>query len=430
MERFGLLNPSISELTSKIDLYLSDTKRNNQLKGSKYWYPLNIATYGVDEILEALDSMCAFQTSMSEKTRLFESEFGSKFNSHAIMVNSGSSADLLITFALHKNSGGPLETGDEILIPAVTWPTQLWAIVMARFNAKLVDVDQKTMNISIDSLKKSITHKTKAVFITHLMGNVSDMDEIRDICEKNNLLLIEDSCESLGSKWNGRYAGTFGLASSFSFFFSHHITTMEGGMIVTQDDVLADKFRSLRAHGWSREQRRSDLNLPANIDTRYAFVDWGFNVRPTELQAGFGRVQLKKLDTFNNSRKINASLFVKRMEEFGDFFTIMDVNESVDCAWFALPMVINTEASFSRESLTNYLEQSGIETRPIVAGNLFNQPAVQKFGAEISTAPTLRGAEILHNFGFYIGIRPFVSEEEIDKIYSTFLQFFENIKNI
>lgn len=422
-----MLNPSISELNFNINKYLDTAKKINQLKGGKYWYPLNVATYGVEEILEALDSMCAFQTSMSEKTRNFESEFGEKFDSHAIMVNSGSSADLLMTFALHKNSGGPLDSGDEILIPAVTWPTQLWSIIMARFNAKLVDVDPKTMNISIESLKMSVTGKTKALFITHLMGNVSNMDEISYFCQKNDLLLIEDSCESLGSKWNDRYVGTFGLASSFSFFFSHQITTMEGGMVITKDQDLANKFRSLRAHGWSREQTKSNFKLPTDIDARYAFVDWGFNVRPTELQAGFGSVQLKKLDDYNKFRKTNASLLIKKLARFSEFINVMEVSELVECTWFALPIIVKPNDLFKRDTLTNFLEESGIETRPIVAGNLMNQPAVKKLSDEITSVSSLDGAEYIHNFGFYIGIRPFESKDDIEKIYNTFLDFFAKL---
>jgi CDP-6-deoxy-D-xylo-4-hexulose-3-dehydrase len=422
-----LINPKILELESKISSYLDTSNRINQLKGSKYWYPLNVATYGVEEVVEALDSMCAYQTSMSEKTDQFESEFGARFDSQAIMVNSGSSADLLITFALHKNSGGPLDSGDEILIPAVTWPTQLWSILMARFKAKLIDVDVNNMNISIESLEKSITSKTKALFVTHLMGNMPDMDQINNLCEKNDIILIEDSCESLGSKWNEKLSGTFGLASSFSFFFSHHITTMEGGMILTRDKDLANKFRSLRAHGWSREQIDSKLNLPSNIDKRYAFVDWGFNVRPTELQAGFGSVQLKRLDEFNFWRKNNALLLIKKLDYFKDYFSIMQVDEQVDCAWFALPIIIKSDSLFSRDMLTSYLEENGIETRPIVAGNLMNQPAIRNFSDEVSSALSLNGAEHIHYFGFYIGIRPFDSEEEINRIYEIFLNFFHNI---
>lgn len=412
-----------SNLASYIGEILKRNNRNSK-KLNDYWYPLNVATYGVEEIIEAIDSMCAFQTSMSKKTKIFEEEFGKLFDSEAIMVNSGSSADLLMCFSLHENSGGPLKAGDEILIPAVTWPTQLWSILMAGFTAKFVDIDPSTMNLSIDSLKKSITSKTKAIFLVHLMGNTANINEVKKICLDNNLILLEDCCESLGTKWEGELVGTFGKCASFSFFFSHHITTMEGGMIVTKDSKLADKLRMLRAHGWSREVRNQILETNNSLDSRYTFVDWGFNVRPTELQAGFGSVQLRKLIEFNYWRDKNACLMIEKFEKFNKFLSIMKVDNKTTCSWFALPIIVKNQSLFTIDELVSFLEYNGVETRPIVAGNLNKQPATRNLSHLINSDVDLPGADFVHENCFYIGVRPFDSKNEIARITEIFESFF------
>jgi len=331
------------------------------------------------------------------------------------MVNSGSSADLLIAFGLHRSSGGPLETGDEILVPAVTWPTQLWSLLMAGFSTRLVDVDPGTLNISIEDLKSKISSKTKAISLVHLMGNPVNMDEIQSLCQTNNLILLEDCCESLGAKWKGQYVGTFGQASSFSFFFSHHITSMEGGMILTRDPVLAERFRLLRAHGWSRNLKNPPV-ASKGLDSRYTFLSWGFNVRPTELQAGFGLVQLGRSELFQRSRDENAGIAINRLSRHHGVLQLMTVPKEGTCSWFAIPIMVDKKAPFSRDQITDFLESQGVETRPIVTGNLARHPAARNFAETVSTG-RLTGADLVHDCGFYIGLRPVDSAEELNKLF-------------
>ena len=289
-------NETTHKLSGVIELLLDSSNRINEAKPQRYWYPLSMATYGVEEILEAVDSMCSFRTTMWEKTSEFEQRFATYQGSeHGVMVNSGSSADLLLCFLLMDPAWARLERGDEILIPAVTWPTQIWSALMAGMKVRLVDVDPRTLNIDLDDLEHKITDKTRALFLVHLMGNPCQMDRILALADKHSLLLLEDCCEALGAEWNGVQVGNFGLGGSFSFFFSHHMTTMEGGMVVCQDPDMADRLKVLRAHGWLRNVEGDRFELAdGTIDPRYAFVDWGFNVRPTEVQAGFG---LSQLDT-------------------------------------------------------------------------------------------------------------------------------------
>jgi CDP-6-deoxy-D-xylo-4-hexulose-3-dehydrase len=407
------LADAVQQLRPQIDDLLDHGERINANLGGKYWYPLSVATYGTDEVLQALTSLCSFRTTMWDKTSQFERAFGDRFGGEAVMVNSGSSADLLIAFSLHELSGGPLRTGDEVLAPAVTWPTQLWSLLMAGFSVRLVDVDPSTLNVDLDDLERKVSPKTRAVSLVHLMGNPVNMDRVKEICDRHELVLIEDCCESLGATWNGQEVGTFGVAGAFSFFFSHHMTTMEGGMILTQDPDLAERYRLLRAHGWSRNLR-NPLPKTSDIDPRYTFVSWGFNVRPTELQAGFGLVQLDRFDEFQRLRKQNAARFVQRMLQHDARISVMRVEAGADCSWFALPFLVAEDAGFTRDELATHLEAHGVETRPVVAGNLARHPAAAKF--PLLKVDPLPGADRVHECGMYLGLHPVDALQSIDRV--------------
>lgn len=402
-------------LRGVLEFLIDSNSRINANKPQRYWYPLSLATYGVDEVLAAVDSLCSFRTTMWDKTASFEQRFCQQVQGggEGLMVNSGSSADLLIAFALVNRSCGLLAPGDEVLVPAVTWPTQLWAVLMAGLTVRLVDVDPRTLNVDLDDLEAKVTDRTRAISLVHLMGNPCDMDRVMDLCARRQLVLFEDCCESLGARWRGKPVGSFGVAGSFSFFFSHHITTMEGGMITTDDEDFADLLRLLRAHGWSRNMRRIPPNMPADIDPRYTFLNWGFNVRPTELQAGFGAIQLDRLPAFQEHRNSNVERF-KRLFPHTDAVRLMQVPDAGKCSWFALPMVVEEEAPFTRDELTGHLEANGVETRPIVAGNLTRHPVAEHYSA--MQGQNLPGADVVHERGFYLGVHPLDSTESIDRL--------------
>lgn len=410
-----LNNESTRKLTGAIELLLESSSRINEAKPRRYWYPLSLATYGVEEIVEALDSLCSFRTTMWEKTLRFERQFAAYQNcSDSVMVNSGSSADLLLCFLLTNPLHPLLQPGDEILIPVVTWPTQIWSAMMAGLKVRFVDVDPKTLNIDIDDLEKKITPATKAIFLVHLMGNPCDMDRIGAIAKAHNLLIVEDCCEALGAEWDGVKVGNFGVAASYSFFFSHHMTTMEGGMVACSSPEVAEQLKILRAHGWVRnvDANLYDLNN-YDIDPRYAFVNWGFNVRPTDVQASFGLHQLQKLPQFNQQR-INLA---NRFFAFIDSEPLLhrpQASSKASPTWFALPILVATEAPFSRKEIVNYLESQGVETRPIVAGNIAKHPVAKIFPAFLED--TYAGANIIHEQGFYLGLSPFHTEQDIDKL--------------
>lgn len=410
------------KLAGVVDLLLQSANRINEAKPRRYWYPLSLATYGTEEIIEALDSLCSFRTTMWEKTLLFERRFATYQGSgDCVMVNSGSSADLLLCYLLTNPLNPLLKPGDEILIPVVTWPTQVWSAMMSGLRVRFVDVDPRTLNIDLADLEAKITPTTRAIFLVHLMGNPCQMDRILELAKAHNLLVLEDCCEALGAVWDGKKIGNFGVGSSFSFFFSHHITTMEGGMISCPDVKTADQLRILRAHGWLRNVDTTAYPMIGEeLDPRYAFVNWGFNVRPTDVQAGFGLRQLEKLPAFNRRREVFAHQFYTYISPT-PFLASPEVAALASPAWFALPLLVTPEAPFSRKELTTYLEEKGVETRPIVAGNLARHP-VSKLFQEFNEA-VYPGADVVHNQGFYIGLSPLQNDEAIDRLLECFQQF-------
>lgn len=410
------------QLREPIQALLQEASRINSYKPQKYWYPLSMATYDIEEILAAVDSLCSFRTTMWEKTIEFERQFAYVNGCpEAIMVNSGSSADLLIAFALVNPQTKFLNLGDEILVPSVTWPTQLWSPMMAGLKVRFVDTDPNTLNMDLSDLESKIGTETRAISLVHLMGNPCDMDRVLAICQKHNLILTEDCCEALGARFKGKSVGTFGLAGSFSFFFSHHITTMEGGMIICHDQPLSDLFRLLRAHGWARNAKYIKPESKEGLDPRYMFLNWGFNVRPTELQAGFGLEQLRRLPAFNAQRLKNVVYFQKYLTRHSAIMRLMEVLPDAECSWFALPIMLTPECPFKKEDLLAFLEGQGVETRPIVAGNLTHQPACKLF-PELQEH-NLPGADAVHERGFYLGLHPFEATENLDRLAETFEQF-------
>jgi len=410
------------QLREPVQALMKESSRINSYKAEKYWYPLSIATYDLEEILAAIDSLCSFKTTMWEKTIEFERQFAYEIGStEAIMVNSGSSADLLIAFSLINPQNKILNPGDEILVPSVTWPTQIWAPMMAGLKVRFVDTDPESLNMDLNDLEAKISPDTKAVSLVHLMGNPCDMDRVLSICRKHDLILIEDCCESLGAAYKGKAVGTFGLAGSFSFFFSHHITTMEGGMITCNDHLLSDLFRLLRAHGWARNTKYIKPDTADGIDPRYVFLNWGFNVRPSELQAGFGLEQLRRLPAFHAQRVANVTYFQKYLNDHSEIMHLMKVLPDADCSWFALPIMLTPECPFRKQDFLKYLEEQGVETRPIVAGNLTKQPVCQLF-PELQKC-NLPGSDAIHDRGFYLGLHPFDATKSMDRLADLFEQF-------
>lgn len=377
-------------------------------------YPLAHVTYGEEEVAAVNAALLEGRTTMGPRVAAFEAAFAQKVGArHAIMVNSGSSADLLCAFGL----GPPFPGLDEILVPAVTWPTQVWSCVMAGYKVRLVDVDPSTLQMDMDDLEKKISLRTRAIFAVHVLGNTCDLDRLMAIAKTHSLPVLEDCCEALGTTWKGQYAGTFGQAAAYSFFFSHLLSTMEGGMVVTNDTKAARLYRLWRSHGWEPK--------PTN---HFSFPTWGLNVRPTELQGAFGGVQLGKMDAFLAAREKNyVALLLDTTDPHCPWLESIRWN-TTDClpGWHGFPIIVTPEAPFTKHDLCAFMEARGIETRPLIAGNLAKQPAVMA-DTRILCGP-LPGADAVHDRAFYIGLASFDDEEGTQYVANTIDAFMKTLE--
>jgi len=386
--------------------------------------PLSVPLYGADEVCAALEALLEQRVTMGARVREFERDFAEFIGSrHAIMVNSGSSANLLALSVLASRSlSSGLRPGDEVIVPAVTWSTTLAPILQVGCVPVLVDIDEWTLNARIDQVREAISPATRAIFAVHLLGNPADMGLLAELAQERGIWLLEDTCESLGSAIGERRAGSFGDFGTFSFYFSHHITTIEGGMLVTDDDRLADLARSMRAHGWTRDlSNRAELEA-ANpwIDPRFLFVNVGYNLRPTELQGAFGVVQLRRLDEFNERRRANAGYLIAKLSDLSGELRFVTEQEGARSTWFGFTVVLADAQT--RRALSGHLERRGIETRPIVAGNLAVQPAFRDNPHRI--VGSLGNATQIAERGLFVGNHPNLSQGHLDHIVEAFRSFF------
>ena len=366
---------------------------------------LHEPTFGAGEIIAAMDVLLSTRVTMGPKVRGFEQEFADAFKfSHGITNNSGSSANLLAIAALSNiATKNRLQPGDEIIVPALCWSTTVWPLIQHNLVPVLVDIDPVTFNVDPSEIERAIGPKTRGIMPVHVYGNPCDMTAIVDICRRRNLVMIEDCCEALGAYYDGTPVGTFGLVGTFSFYFSHHMTTLEGGICVTEDFDLAEMMRVLRAHGWIRELRRQEpyyLNNPG-IDKRFLFVNLGYNLRLTELQAAFGSVQLPKLAGFVDARRTNTAEWQKDLARWSAFFQFQRETPKSRSSCFSFPVVLKDGAPFSVADITAFLNKASIETRPIICGNIAEQPAMRLYEHRV-IGDLRHSSRVMHN-GFSFG---------------------------
>ncbi|MGV1867580.1 MULTISPECIES: DegT/DnrJ/EryC1/StrS family aminotransferase [unclassified Rhizobium] len=384
--------------------------------------PLNSNTMMQEEIDAAKAVLDSGFVTMGKRCGEFEAAFAKYLGvRHAIMVNSGSSANLLAAFTM-ANPLCPLggrrriEPGSEVIVPALTWSTTVWPFVQAGAIPVFVDCDPHTLQMQPEAIQAAITPRTTAIAIVHVLGGAVDVPAIRKIADDNHLWLFEDTCESLGVLWDGKQVGSFGHLGSFSFYFAHHITTIEGGMVVTDDDDLADIMRALRAHGWVRHMHDSAKYVAENpeIDERFLFITTGFNLRPTEINGAIGLVQLTRLDGFNQQRRDVAKLLDKGLEALktAGILKPMVFSERCTPAPFGYPVLCRSTEE--RNMLQSHLEANGIETRPVICGNLARQPALTHVDHRISG--TLKGADAVMDRGLYWGTHPMMTPDDVSYI--------------
>ena len=375
-------------------------------------YPLAYSTWGKEEV-EAIQKVIATDMyTMGNHVKQFEQEFAELFNSpNAVMVNSGSSANLLMLSLLKWKYR---LTGD-IIVPVVGWATTYFPIVQNGFKINFVDVDPNTWNIDTTKIEQAITPNTVAIMPVNLLGNSCDYKAIKEICFKHKLLLIEDNCESMGAKFNNQYTGTFGLAGSFSFFFSHHIQTMEGGMILCKHKDDADYLRSMRAHGWVRDlpDNSSLYKKTGNaFNDNFIFATPGYNLRPLEMSGAIGSVQLKKWNDIMKVRLENTKHFLNL---FANKSWCRIQNEIGESSWFTFGMVLDGELKGRREEIIDALTNAGIQNRPLASRNFLKQPVMPNLDHIVSG--TINAANDIHDNGFFVGNGSIDIKEGIDKMY-------------
>lgn len=387
--------------------------------------PLSVPSFDWEEVYEALESLLSTQVTMGKKVREFERRFSDWIGvREGIMVNSGSSANLLALSVLaNPVIKKRIKKNDEVITPAVTWSTTVFPIINVGAKPVLIDVDLESYNINVDEIERAITKKTKAIMPVHLLGNPCDMKIISEMAENHDLFVIEDACEAHGAEFNGKKVGSFGHMATFSFFFSHHISTIEGGMLVTNNEEFAEIAKSLRAHGWVRElKNKEEIAKKYNeIDKRFLFVNMGFNFRPSEIQGAFGIHQLKKLDEFIEIRRENAKYWTEELEEYSEYLLLPREKFNTKHVWLGYPITVRPTARFSREELVEYLERKNIETRPIMAGNMTEQPAMKLF--RYRKVGYLENSRIIMRNSFLIGNHLGIGKNEREYVVNCIKEF-------
>jgi CDP-6-deoxy-D-xylo-4-hexulose-3-dehydrase len=410
-------------------------QRQDSCNGRRVLFPLAANPFGEQEVLAMAEVLLSGRLTMGDSVeraeRMFAEAVGAPF---AVMVNSGSSANLLaVAAATNPARPGHLCPGDEVLVPAVCWSTSVFPLTQLGLKPVFVDADPRTFNASIPELERRLSPCVKAVMAVHVLGNSTCMTDLVGFVQAHNLMLIEDTCEGLGSFYVDttgvqRMLGTAGSFGTFSFYFSHHITSGEGGMVVCKTEADYNLLRCLRAHGWTRHlTNRAQVEAAhPDVDARFLFVNLGFNLRPMEVQGAMLAVQIPKLSEFNACRRANFELFRRTLA--GDTaaasrMELMQPSPGTDPAWFGISAVLCTEVAHQRVEFLRYLEARGVENRPIISGNFTRQPCVKLFCAD-ATPADYPGAEALHTRGFFIGVHQLpIAEEDVAELVSIIAAF-------
>ncbi len=377
----------------------------------------------IDAVIRVLESG---NLTMGNEVKVFEAKMSKYLGvKHFVMVNSGSSANLLMVEALMRPaiSQPKLNPGDSVMVPAIAWPTTIWPLIQLGLNPLFVDVDPNTLAIDLDLAQQFIDSSripVKGIFPIHPLGYAIPPSKLEKFTSENELILINDVCESLGSWSEGKHAGTTGLASSFSFYFSHHITTMEGGGVATDDDALADDLRSMRSHGWSRD--RTDVTTwssqVSSNDSKFLFVSTGYNLRPLEIQAAIGSLQIVEIDTFVSKRReiarqVCEALSGTDLSVIGEDALLTE--DSLAChSWMLIPIKVNGKNVVERKKLIlSKLAELEIETRPVLTGNFLSQPAIQRITRHAVDSKSFKVATEITESAFLVGAHHDLTEAQI-----------------
>lgn len=378
-------------------------------------YPLASTSWDSSEITAINNVISSGNYSMGKYVKLFEEKFSKVFGSkYSIMVNSGSSANLLAIASLFFRKINALKRGDEVIVPAVSWSTTYSPLQQYGLKLKFVDIDLETLNYDLTSLKSAVTNKTKLIVVVNLLGNPNDFKVIKEIIGDKNIDIVEDNCESMGAEYESKKTGTIGTIGTFSSFFSHHISTMEGGIICTDDRELYDIILSLRAHGWTRNLDDHNLicnKTKDNFTESFRFILPGYNLRPLEFSGAIGLEQIKKLPEFVKQRKKNHEVFKKLFNNDDRFILQKEIGSS---SWFGFSLIL-ADNLIKRSDVFKILEKNNIDYRPIVSGNFCKSESLKYYNYEIHGK--VKNAEYLDQNGFFVGNHHYDLTDQIEYLH-------------
>ncbi len=403
------------------------------------------AVYDDNEIKSMITALLDGWFGMSKNALRFENDFKNYLGvKKAIFVNSGSSANLLTIapfFSAQLKKDERWSIGDEIITPAMTFPTTLNPIIQHNLKPVLLDVELGTYNMNLENLEDAISKNTKAIFIPHTLGNPNDMGYIMELAQKYDLRVIEDACDALGGKYNGGNLGTFGDFGTFSFYPAHHITTGEGGMVVTNSEELSNIVQSLRDWGRAcvihicepikcgdsecpralKNQSTGLEGLPEDYDKRYSYTNIGYNLKPIELQGAMGREQLKRLPGFIKKRNAHFRILFEDFQKYEDYFILPKWLKNSEPSWFAFPLTIKKNAKFKRKDIMEWYLKNNIEAKLLFSGNIIQHPAYRDFEFKIAE-PITNSEYCMHN-AFFLGVYPGLSEEKLNFVIAKTKEF-------
>jgi CDP-4-dehydro-6-deoxyglucose reductase, E1 len=367
-------------------------------------YELASTSWGQEELDAIARVVATGQFTMGEEVRRFERAFADRFGvDHAVMMNSGSSANLVGVAALFHVHDRPLQRGDEVIVPAISWATTFHPLQQYGLKLRFVDVELDTLNMDVSKLERALTPRTRMVMAVSILGNPAALDVIRAFCDEHGLFFFEDNCESMGASLAGRPCGTFGDLGTFSTFYSHHISTMEGGLLVTNRAEIANLARAIRNHGWARDCAPATPPSGERDEffEAYRFIVPGYNVRPLEMCGAIGLEQLKKLDGMLETRRANAALFQKLFR--GDDRFILQREHGVS-SWFSFTLILNPARRIDRGRVMSAMRAGGIGFRMITGGSFLRHEAAKFFDYDV--VGDLANADMAHDHGFFVGNHP------------------------
>jgi CDP-6-deoxy-D-xylo-4-hexulose-3-dehydrase len=396
--------------------------------------------YDERELIAAVDACLDFWLTAGPCAAAFERRLAEYVGvDHALVVNSGSSANLVAMTALRSHRlERPLVPGDEVITPAVGFPTTVAPILQNGLVPVFVDCQLGTYNLDPEQLEPALSERTRAIFLAHTLGNPVEMGPVMEFARAHDLYLIEDTCDSLGSIYDGRMVGTFGHLATLSFYPAHHMTTGEGGAVLTNDPQLSRISQSVRDWGrdcWCRHDsppggacgRRFEWRIPGleePYDHRYLFVEVGYNLKMTDVQAAIGLAQLEKLPEFVAVRRHNFQRLYKGLQPYEEFLLLPTWDECAEPSWFAFPITVRPEAPFRRRDLIAFLEEHNVETRLLFAGNIVRQPGYRDIPHRI--VGDLANADQVLRSTFFVGVYPGLDDARITYMLETFADYFRS----